>query len=115
MRNIISCDINIDDTTTLIKLVNNTSLSGSIYNLTIQLFTTDVISASTQIKVNCDCLNFMYQCKSLLHKHDAVYGPVEVTKLPKKINKPFVCKHLYAALILLKQINNVININVKGV
>lgn len=110
-RDIVSCNIDEDNKFTLIKLVNKTSKSGKIYTLNIQLFTIGVIAASTQIKVNCDCPSFLYQCKSLLNTRDAVYGPVENVKLPKKFNKPYVCKHLYSALILLMRLNNVTTIN----
>jgi len=110
-RDIISCDIDKENGFTIIKLVNSTSKSGKIYKLEMQLFTIGSIAASTQIKVNCDCPSFLYQCKSLLNTRDAVYGPTEVTKLPKKFNKPYVCKHLYSALVLLMRLNNVTTIN----
>jgi len=106
-ENIVSCYIDEKNKWTLIEFVNKSSKSGKIYNLEIQLYTTDTIQSITEIKVNCNCASFLYQCKSLLYTRDAVYGPTEITKLPKKYNKPYVCKHLYAALVLLMRLNNV--------
>lgn len=104
---LLSCVVDEEQKTSLIKLVQKSSKSGKIYTLFIELDTIDTITASTKVKVRCECANFKYQCQTLLWKYDALYGDVEDKRPPKKQSKPYICKHLYAAIVLLLKLNSV--------
>jgi len=104
-NNFVSC--NIDKDITVIQLIQLSSELGKTYTLDFELNTIHEITHNTKMKVHCTCMNFKFQCKTLLWKYDSLYGPVEDDRLPKNQSKPYVCKHLYAAIILLLKMNNV--------
>jgi len=102
-----SCDIDTDKIVSLAKFGQRSSKSGNIYTMTIELGTIENITSTTNVKVHCTCPNFKFQCASLLWKYEALYGDIEDRRLPKKQTKPFVCKHLYSAILLLNKLNTV--------
>jgi len=106
-NDIISCIPDEENGVTIIKMLKKSSKSDKLYELIIQIDTVDAISSRNLIKVHCECANFKFQCKSLLWKYDSLYGEPDVKQLPKKHSKPYVCKHLYAAILLLNRLNNV--------
>jgi len=112
-NNFISCEIDKVKKITLIKLWQESSEPGKHHTLIFELNTDHEITHNTKIKVHCTCMNFKFQCKTLLWKYDSLYGPVEDERLPKNQTKPYVCKHLYAALMLLLKINTVTSIKPK--
>lgn len=106
-EDISSCVIDDEKGVTIIKFVQRSSKSDKIYDLVIELDTVDTITTQTNVKVHCNCANFKYQCKTLLWHYDALHGDVEDRRLPKKQSKPYVCKHLYSAILLMNKLNNV--------
>jgi len=109
-NNIISCDIDQEKKLSLIKMIQKSSELGKYYTLIFELNTDHEITHNTKIKVSCTCMNFKFQCKTLLWKYDSLYGPVDDDRLPKSQTKPYICKHLYAAINLLLKMNNITTI-----
>lgn len=79
------------------------------YQSIIWLGTDDLINPTTNVKFNCQCQSFLYQYNVILSQHNALYGKAVSSKIPKKNQKIFICKHLFGCLIYLmknKSINN---------
>ncbi len=108
---LVSCTVDSENVVSVIKLLQNTSKSGKLYTNFIELDTVDRITTTTRIRVHCDCANFKFQCESLLAQYDSLYGKPEDSRLPKNQTKPYICKHLYASLILITRLNSIKSLN----